>query len=96
MNQNPREPLFLPSLSIQLKDREKGSSTALISNTDQISATLQPRQLIKDIREKVWFEVQQNPGSLSNVTRQILAVNSDDEERELKRQGGRLCKKAAL
>lgn len=77
MNQNPREPLFLPSLSIQLKDREKGSSTALISNTDQISATLQPRQLIKDIGEKVWFEVQQNPGSLSNVARQILAVNRD-------------------
>lgn len=77
MNQNPREPLFLPSLSIQLKDREKGSSTALISNTDQISTTLQPRQLIKDIGEKVWFEVQQNPGSLSNVTRQILAVNRD-------------------
>lgn len=77
MNQNPREPLFLPSLSIQLKDREKGSSTALISNTDQISATLQPRQLIKDIGEKVWFEVQQNPGSLSNVTRQILTVNRD-------------------
>lgn len=77
MNQNPREPLFLPSLSIQLKDREKGSSTALISNTDQISATLQPRQLIKDIGEKVWFEVQQNPGSLSNIARQILAVNRD-------------------
>lgn len=78
MNQNPREPLFLPSLSIQLKDREKGSSTALISNADQISTTLQPRQLIKDIGEKVWFEVQQNPGSLSNVTRQILAVNRED------------------
>lgn len=77
MNQNPREPLFLPSLSIQLKDREKGSSTALISNTDQISATLQPRQLIKDIGEKVWFEVQQNPWSLSNIARQILAVNRD-------------------
>lgn len=77
MNQNPREPLFLPSLSIELKDREKGSSTALISNTDQISATLQPRQLIKDIGEKVWFEVQQNLGSLSNVTRQILTVNRD-------------------
>lgn len=77
MNQNPREPLFLPSLSIQLKDREKGSSTALISNTDQISATLQLRQLIKDIGEKVWFEVQQNPGSLSNIARQILAVNRD-------------------
>lgn len=77
MNQNPREPLFLPSLSIQLKDREKGFSTALISNTDQISATLQPRQLIKDIGEKVWCEVQQNPGSLSNVARQILAANRD-------------------
>lgn len=77
MNQNPREPLFLPSLSIQLKDREKGSSAALISNADQISATLQPRQLIKDIREKVWFEVPRNPGSLSNVARQILAVNRD-------------------
>lgn len=77
MNQNPREPLFLPSLSIQLKDREKGSSTALISNADQISATLQPRQLIKDIGEKVWFEVQQNPGPLSNVARQILPVHGD-------------------
>jgi len=77
MNQNPREPLFLPSLSIQLKDREKGSSTALISNAHQISATLQPRQLIKDIGEKVWFEAQQNPGSLSNVARQVLAANSD-------------------
>lgn len=60
MNQNPREPLFLPSLSIQLKDEEKGSSATLISNADQISATLQPRQLIKDIGEKVWFEAQQN------------------------------------
>lgn len=49
MNQNPREPLLLPSLSIQLKDREKGSGSALLSDADRISANLQPRQLIKDI-----------------------------------------------
>lgn len=89
MNQNPREPLFLPSLSIQLKDREKGSSPALISNADQIRATLQPRELIKDGGEKVWSEVQQNPGSLSNAAREILAVSW--EQRGLERQDG-LCK----
>lgn len=72
------EGAFISALSIHSVERQgKSSSTALISNTDQISATLQPRQLIKDIGEKVWFEVQQNPGSLSNVARQILAVNSN-------------------
>lgn len=76
MNQNPREPLLLPSLSIQLKDREKGSGSALLSDADRISANLQPRQLIKDIGDKVWPEWQRSPGSPRRAARQIPAVSA--------------------